>query len=300
MLNILLTSAPSSEVAAVAAEVTEQVNEELSFFQRFIADVKDDLFTFSFKVFFALLFLIIGTIIIKFILRAVHKAFVKASEKSGFTHVNFLDQTVKVILYAILIAIIAQYFGISATSVVALLGSAGLTIGLAFQGSLSNFAGGVLLLLHKPFNIGDYVIIGDSTEGVVSEIGIIYTTLIVGDQKTIVIPNGSLSNSTLVNLTPNGTRFLEIVIGISYSSDIELAKSLLEDIANNEPLVLKDHSITTFVSSISASSVDIGLRVYTDPSNYINAKWSLLEKSKVAFDENKIEIPFDQIDVHMR
>lgn len=285
----------------VPEEVTNQVTQQLTFFQKYFANIQEDLLLFCIKVFFAIIVLIVGLIIIHFIRKAIRRGLKRIAEKNNFSNVHFVDETIKYILYVVLIIVIAQYFGVSAASVVALLGSAGLTIGLAFQGALSNFAGGVLLLIHKPFKIGDYVIIGNNiAEGTVSNIGIIYTTLSIGDFKTIVVPNGTLANSNVTNLTPNNIRLLEMTFSISYSSDIEKAKALISSIIENDADVLKNKDYLVFISDLAESCVNIGARVYVNPANYINVKWRITEQVKISFDKNAISIPFNQLDVHIK
>lgn len=284
----------------ITNQVPIDVTQELSFFQKFVQEIRDDALVFVIKISFALLVFAIGCFVIRLIRKAVRKSLERAAKKNGFEHTHFVDETLKIILFIILFIIIAQYFGFSAASVVALLGSAGLTLGLGFQGALSNFAGGILLLFHKPFKIGDYVILsGGLGEGSVINIGIIYTTLSIADQRTIVVPNGALANATITNLTPNNERFLELTFDISYSSNIAKAKSIVEATARNNPHVLPAKDVTVFVSDLSPSSVKIGLRVFTSPSDYIATKWQLLEDIKIAFDQNNIRIPYNQLDVHI-
>lgn len=281
-------------------EITDQVTEQIGFFQGMFQTVQANMLAFLIKILLAIVVLIIGTIIIKLITKAVNKALERAAAKSNFTHIKFVEDTVRFLLFAVLILIIAQFFGVSTASVVALLGSAGLAIGLAFQGALSNFAGGILLLINRPFKVNDYIILGkNETEGRVSDIGIIYTTLSIDNQRTIVIPNGSIANSTITNLSLDGIRFLELTFDISYSSDIAKAKQVLADLAKADEGVLTNRDITIFVSDLSDSSVVIGLRVYTDQNNYITTKWRLLENAKIELEKAGIQIPFNQLDVHI-
>lgn len=292
--------AAGNTVEAAVTQVQSQVNQELSFFEKFFTDIESDIISLIFKVFFAIVVLIIGMIIIHFVRKAIRKWLDKIAVKNGIEHIDFIDSLIKIILYSLLAILIAQYFGVSAASVVAILGSFGLTIGLAFQGALSNFAGGVLILMQKPFYIGDYIVVGSpACEGNVVKIGIIYTTVNYAGQRTIVIPNGALANTTISNLTRDNLRFLDITVGISYSSDIALAKSILLDLANAEEAVLKDQLMRVFVKELSASSVDIGLHTYVTPSEYFSVKCRLLENIKLAFDANGISIPFNQLDVHI-
>ena len=214
---------------------------------------------------------------------------------------QFLDSLLKVIFYFVLIMLIASGFGVDTTSVMALVGSAGLTIGLAFQGSLSNFAGGVLLLLIKPFKVGDYIIyVADNLEGTVTEVQMFYTTLLTADNRRVVIPNGVLSNNSLVNVTAQDKRRLDIDVGIGYDSDLKLAKELCEKLLNQEEKILDDQEHIVVVDSLADSAVMLKLRFWVRPEDYWATKWRMTEKVKILFDENGIEIPFNQVDVNIK
>lgn len=251
------------------------------------------------NVLIALVILYIGNKLIKYIVKLFYKVTEKANIDAGVK--KFLASIIRVLLYGVLIVIIADKFGIDTTSFIALFTSAGLAIGLALQGSLSNFAGGVLILVLHPFHVGDYII-DNSTgrEGVVEEVSLFYTKLVTGDNKSISIPNGSLSNSAITNVTAKGTRRLDLVVGIGYSADLKLAKKLILDIVAKREKVLKDKDIKIFVSELGASSVDIGIRCWVNGSDYWTEKWEITELIKEAFDANGIEIPFNQLDVHMK
>ena len=195
---------------------------------------------------------------------------------------------------------IMSQLGIETTSFIAVMTSASLAIGLAFQGSLSNFAGGVLLLIMKPFKVGDYIIeAAGGREGTVERIDISYTTLITPDNRKIIIPNGGLSNSSLINVTSLPKRRVDFSIGISYSSDIALAKRILEEIGKEHELVLDNEEIFVFVQELADSSVVMGLRVWCSTNDYWTVKFDVNERIKNRFDEEGIEIPFNQLVVHM-
>ena len=213
---------------------------------------------------------------------------------------RFFESLIKAILYVILIVILCDIVGIDTTSFIAVLGSLGLTVGLALQGSLSNFAGGVLILMLKPFKVGDYIVDGSSgLEGTVNRIDLFYTKLITIDNKAVSIPNGALSNATITNVTEMDTRRVEIDFGISYGADIDLAKSLIHDVAKNDKASLTDMGISVFVKELAASQVTITLRVWCATDNYWDVKWRITEKVKKVLDENQIEIPFDQLQIHI-
>ena len=211
---------------------------------------------------------------------------------------KFLLSLIQALMYGLLIFMAAERIGIQSSSIIALLGSAGVTLGLALQGSLSNSAGGVLILLVRPFKVGDYIV-SEYGEGTVAAIGLVYTTLNTVDNKTVVIPNGSLSNSPITNATAEDFRRLDLTVGIGYQSDLRKAKEILLDIYTSHPCILKDRPIQVFVDQLAASSVVIGGRGWTATGDYWQTRWDITEKIKLRFDEAGIQIPFNQLDVHV-
>ena len=209
---------------------------------------------------------------------------------------RFFCNVINALGYICMLGILLQTVGLTATSLTALVASAGVAVGLALQGSLSNFAGGVLILLMKPFVIGDYIVQGN-TEGTVKEIGLVYTELITADNRLIVIPNGTLIGSSIVNVTATGKRRLELSVGIGYKSDLKKAKEVLIRLGENDPARDPENPVNVFVSELAESSVNLGLHVWVSSSEYWNAKWRLTENIKMAFDEEGIEIPFKQVEI---
>ena len=212
---------------------------------------------------------------------------------------KFLLSVLNAVMYCLLAFIIAGQVGVNSASIVALLGSASIAIGLAVQGSLANFAGGVLILLMKPFRVGDYIV-SESGEGTVRTIGLVYTVLTTADNKQVVIPNGTLSNSPLTNVTAMDKRRLDILVEIGYGADLKKAKELLQMIFDSQPEVKKDEPIDIFVNALSTNSVTIGGRGWTLVEDYWTARWKILERIKLEFDEAGIEIPYSQLDVHIK
>ena len=270
---------------------------ERSIFSDFIDNLKLNSLDFLIRILIAAIVFIIGMSVI----RHLRKWFSRLLERSSIDkgNVQLLDNVVKIGLYFILVLFVAAHFGIEATSVLAILGSAGLTLGLAFQGALSNFAGGVLIIATKPFRLGDYIEIEASFSGTVTEIGIVHTKLLTIDHRVVIIPNGELANSTITNYTNKPRRRIELVVGVDYETDIDRARSVIEKVIENEPLLIKDEEILIYVDALSSSSIDIGIKVYTRTENFWRAKWSLTESIKKAFDANGIKIPFNQMDVHI-
>lgn len=242
----------------------------------------------------ALLLFIVGRKLINLLVRLLEKSLSKSSIDEGVR--KFLNSFIRITLTIILVVVIAGFLGLETTSLAAVIGSAGLAIGLSLQGSLANFAGGVLILILKPFIIGDYII-ASGHEGTVIGIDIFYTKLQTGDNKCIVIPNGILSNDSITNVTREDFRRVDIVVGIDYSQNIKDAKDVLLRIANENEHVDKERNIDIFVDELASSSVNIGLRVWTAKENYWSVKWGLLETIKEEFDREGISIPFDQLDV---
>jgi small conductance mechanosensitive channel len=276
----------------------ENISENLNAIQKFMSTLPEKALSLGIRVLIALVVFFIGSKIIKFIRNIIKKSLNKAGAELGV--IQFLDALLKVILYGVLILMIAGNFGFDATSVVALVGSAGVTIGLALQGSLSNLAGGVLILVLKPFRVGDYIIeSGHGTEGTVKEIGIFYTKLMTVDGKIVVLPNGNLSNNSITNASFSPVRRVDLTVGISYGADIKKAKEILEDVMKEDSDVLHNEPVTVFVDSLGDSAVTIGMRCFCDNANYWTVKWRVLENAKLALDNAGIEIPFNQVVVHM-
>lgn len=250
----------------------------------------------AFKVIVALIIYFVGMKLVKACMSLTKKAMEKARVDVGVE--SFLLSALRIILYIALFLVIIGYFGFQVTSLAALVASAGVTVGLALQGSLSNLAGGVLILVLKPFKIGDYII-AQGLEGTVTDIEIFYTKLSTGDNKKIVIPNGALSNGNIVNVSHQEFRRLDLVFGVSYDSNVKVVKELLTDIANKHELVDHEKDMNVYINEFAASSIDFGFRVWTRSENYWTLKCELMEQVKEAFDANGIEIPFNQLDVNV-
>ena len=184
-------------------------------------------------------------------------------------------------------------------SVIALLGSAGLAVGLALQGSLANFAGGVLILVMKPFMVGDYIIV-DGLEGTVISIDIIYTKLQMIDNKTVIMPNGKLADSNITNVTREDKRRIDLVIAVDYSENIKKVRSVLSQVIESEPDILREEPIDIVVGDLNRSSVDMIVHVWVNKEDYWSVRWDMLEKIKEKFDEEQIVIPYDQLDVTLK
>lgn len=303
MKGILLTNngdiIDNSAAKEAVAEVTQDVVEETMNFQKYLNDHIPDLITFGLKIVLAIVFFFIGRKIITWIRKIVRKSFERSNADKGVE--QFVDSLLKFFLYAILLFSIVTKFGVESSSIAALIATGGVAIGLAVQGSLSNFAGGVLILLLKPFVVGDYIIEDNhKNEGTVKEIQIFYTKLSTVDNKTIIIPNGTLANTSLTNVTAKEVRRLEIKVGISYDSDLRKAKKILAEILDREEKILKEDEVLIYVDNLADSSVQIGIRAWVKTDDYWPVRWKLLEEIKLTFDREGIEIPYPQIKVHMK
>lgn len=270
---------------------------DVGLIQSFIEKLPEKALQFGVRVLLALLVFVIGAQLIKLVCRILKKSMQRGNADVGV--IQFLGSFVRITLYVLLVFFIASGFGLDAASVVALLGSAGVAIGLAIQGSLSNFAGGVLILLLKPFKVGDYIIAGNGNEGTVIEIQIFYTKLTTADNRLVVIPNGDLSNSSMINASAMPTRRIDISVGISYEADIRSAREVLIGLLEKDEKVLQDMDKRVFVDSLGDSAVILGVRCHTASEDFWETKWRLTEEIKYALDEADISIPYNQLDVHM-
>ena len=254
---------------------------------------------FFWSVVIALIVWFVGAKVIRFIRKLVRKAMERRDVDKGVT--QFTDSMVKYGLYIVLIIVILNVFGIQTSSVAAAVASLGLTAGLALQGSLSNFAGGVLILILKPFKVGDYIIEDThNNEGTVSEISIFYTRLKTLDNKVVVIPNGTLANASLTNVTTSDKRQIDLTFGISYDDDLKKAKAILQHIAETTEERVKDTDIQIFVRDLAESSVNLGFRSWVPMDDYWKVRWELNERVKLTFDEEGITIPYNQLDVTVK
>lgn len=255
---------------------------------------------FGLKVVLAIIVFFVGRKLIRWAVKLMKRSMERARLDEGV--VQFACSAGKAVLYTMLIFNIAVSLGVTESSVAALLGTAGVAIGLALQGGLANLAGGVLLLVFKPFVVGDYIIQNQQNgcEGTVARIEMCYTTLLSIDNKKIVVPNGTLSNSTIINVTAKETRKLEIKVGISYESNIQKAKEILEKILLEDPDTQGDKSeMVVFVDQLADSAVIMGLRVWVPTDSYWPVKWRLNQKIKEEFDAQGIVIPYNQMDIYV-
>lgn len=280
-------------IESIAASTPEEAISQIG---DFFKGLLDGIIAAVPTVLIAILVLIVGMIVCKVALRIMSKGLERA--KVDLTVVKFTKQCAKIILYVLLLIVVLSILGIPTTSIITVIGTAGVAIGLALQDSLSNVAGGFLLMITKPFKIGDYIIV-NGVEGTVAQISILHTRLTSGTNQAIFIPNGQAVNATVTNNTVNGTRRVDMTFSISYDDDFDKARQVILDILESNEKVLKDPAPTVRMLEHGASAIVIAARPWTDVADYWEVYFGTLEAVRAAFIENNISIPFDQLDVHV-
>lgn len=246
---------------------------------------------------FALLIFLIGRLIAKGVVKVATKLLEKSNVDAML--INFITSILSALLLLFVIIASLSQLGIDTTSLVALIGAAGIAIGLALKDSLQNFASGVMLIVFKPFQVGHFVEAA-GVMGLIESIGIFSTQIKTGDNKTIIVPNGNLYRDTIINYSAKPTRRVDMVFGIGYDDDIALAKSILIQLVQEDDRVLKDPEPVVNVGALGASSIDFNVRPWVNSSDYWPVKWDMNEKVKKAFDDANIGIPYPQMDVHLQ
>lgn len=249
------------------------------------------------KVVLAVITLFVGLRVINGLVKLALKGIAKSSTDA--TLQSFIGSLLTWTLKIMLFISVASMIGIQTTSFVAVLGAAGLAVGLALQGTLANFAGGILCLLFKPYKIGD-LISAQGELGVVKEIQIFTTTLLSPENKTIIVPNGAMMNGNITNISNAGKIRVDLTIGISYDSDIKKAKEILLGVMAADERVLKDPEAFVGVSELADSAINLAVRPWCDPVNYWGVYFDTLENCKIALDEAGVTIPFPQMDLHVK
>ncbi len=307
MRLLLLQTAAETTAAADGPKISEALSE--TFGEEFAKNANgvhkflDDLLTGLIAklpiVAFAIIILIVGMIISKLTVKLMGKALDKS--KLDLTINRFLKSVVKILLYVLLVTVVLTMLGVPTTSVITVIGTAGVAIGLALQNSLSNVAGGFLILFSKPFRIGSYISV-NGVEGTVTEINILYTKLVTLDNRAVFIPNGTASNAVLTNLNHFEKRRVDNIFSISYDADYSKAVKAVETALGKCPKILRDDADKPFIRMCahSASSIDIAVRVWCKSEDYWDVYFDVIEFVRAQFIEENIEIPYQQIDVHMK
>ena len=268
------------------AEYTEYLDQGVKWFM----EILPNLIT-------ATIILVVGYWIVKIINRLVHKFFQKKDYDLALE--SFLQSFINIALKLLLFVLVITQLGVKSSSLVALVGAAGLAVGLALQGSLSNFAGGVLILVFKPFKVGDFIS-AQGVDGTVKEITIFTTKLNTFGNQVAILPNGQLSNNNIINFNAEDTRRDKIDIGIGYGSNIKKAKEILLEICASHEGIMKDPAPVVFVGALADSSVNLTLRFWAKNEDFWAAHFFVMEETKARFDKEGIEIPFPQLDVHQK
>ncbi len=280
------------------SEITEG-NLKPGVIEEFLNELPSKALNFGMKVLLCIVLFLIGVKIIQLVRKMLRRSMEKAGAEEGVR--SFVDSFVKAALYVLLGFVLLSWFGVDTASIVALVGSAGVAIGLAIQGSLSNLAGGVLIMLLKPFKVGDFI--REDTHGnmgTVTEIQIFYTKLSTVDNQGVVLPNGSLANTSLTNASGNRERRMDVKVGISYAADLKKAKEVLFSLLEENAQVIKEMEYRVFVDELADSAVILNMRCYFPQEVFWEEKWRMTENAKLALDEAGIEIAYPQLDVHMK
>ncbi len=266
-------------------------------FEQFFTTLAELAVSLGGKLIAALLVLGIGLKLASFIVKLVVKS--RAFSKIDITAQTFLKSVINIALKAVVFVTAIGVLGVPLTSVITVIASCGVAVGLALQGGLSNLAGGIIIIILKPFKVGDYIVEG-GVEGTVEAIGIFYTTLLTPDNKRVIIPNGSLMNSTVTAVNQLETRRVDFKFSVSYSSDIDKVRKVIAYVIENSENIIFDRGVDIFLSNHGESSIDFAVRVWTKTENYWSVYFDINEKVKKAFDKAGIEIPFPQMDVHVK
>ena len=268
----------------------------LSNAEQWLTDNSDLFIQYGVNIISALIILFIGNIIVKAVANSVAKVLQK--KKMDRAVVEFIHGLVRYLLFVIVLIAALGRLGVQTASVVAVIGAAGLAVGLALQGALSNFAAGVLIVAFRPFKSGDYVEIG-GVAGSVDSIQIFQTVLTTPDNKMVVVPNGNVIGGSITNYSRHDTRRIDLMIGVSYGADLQKTKELLTKSCESDERVLKEPGVQVGVHTLADSSVNFVVRPWVSTADYWNVYFDLMQAIKEGLDQEGIEIPFPQMDVHM-
>ncbi len=283
-------------IIGTAVDAPEEINEKVSKFSELMDGMVDKVFDFGLNLLIAVIIFLIGKVVLKILRKILKDIFQRSNVDVGV--VRFIDSIVKVLGYVIILIVICSQIGIQTTSFITLLGTAGVSVGLALQGSLSNFAGGVLILIAKPFVVGDYIAV-EGTEGTVQKIDIIYTRLNTVDNKVITLPNGNLANSVVTNYTKEKIRRVDLSVGIHYEDSVDQALKIATEVMSGCEFLKKEKDNQVVVRELAEHSVTLQIRMWVDTDDYWPAYFSMNQKVKEEFEKNGIRIPYNQLDVHV-
>ena len=292
-------AADTATTESVVGDAVKEATDQVSIVGQYIQKLTDWCMSKLGSIVVAVIFMVVCFKLVKLLLRILRKSFERS--KLDPSVAGFFISAVKIVLNVLIVLTAASIVGFQITSFITILGTAGVTLGLALQGSLSNLAGGLLILILKPFRVGDYIVVNNThCEGTVVSIDIFYTRLITFDNKSVVIPNGNISNTSLVNVTEHDMRRVDIPFSVAYDSDMEKVKRVTIETIKDVDGYLPDEQILFYIDEFADSGINMYVKFYATIEKFFDAKWDAMWKLKKAFDENDIEIPFNQMDVHMK
>ena len=292
-------AADTATTESVVGDAVKEATDQVSIVGQYIQKLTDWCMSKLGSIVVAVIFMVVCFKLVKLLLRILRKSFERS--KLDPSVAGFFISAVKIVLNVLIVLTAASIVGFQITSFITILGTAGVTLGLALQGSLSNLAGGLLILILKPFRVGDYIVENNThCEGTVVSIYIFYTRLITFDNKSVVIPNGNISNTSLVNVTEHDMRRVDIPFSVAYDSDMEKVKRVTIETIKDVDGYLPDEQILFYIDEFADSGINMYVKFYATIEKFFDAKWDAMWKLKKAFDENDIEIPFNQMDVHMK
>lgn len=292
-------AADTATTESVVGDAVKEATDQVSIVGQYIQKLTDWCMSKLGSIVVAVIFMVVCFKLVKLLLRILRKSFERS--KLDPSVAGFFISAVKIVLNVLIVLTAASIVGFQITSFITILGTAGVTLGLALQGSLSNLAGGLLILILKPFRVGDYIVENNThCEGTVVSIDIFYTRLITFDNKSVVIPNGNISNTSLVNVTEHDMRRVDIPFSVAYDSDMEKVKRVTIETIKDVDGYLPDEQILFYIDEFADCGINMYVKFYATIEKFFDAKWDAMWKLKKAFDENDIEIPFNQMDVHMK
>lgn len=302
LLTFLTAAASNNTTAQNAEDLHETIGEVANEIPQFITKVLDLIKVYGIRLLIALVICFVLKKLINVLIRFMNTVFERSKIDVGVS--KFLTSVVKTVchlglFFAFVLVMNNGELGGVGTAITAIFTALSLAIGLSLQGSLQNFAGGVLILILKPFKLGDYIV-SSGYEGVVESIDIFYTRLLTIDNQMVVLPNGALSNASITNVTREEVRRLDLTVGIEYTEDVSKVKGILLGIIDSKEQVLKDRPINVFINNFEASSISMGLRMWCKTEDFWMLRWDMLESIKEEFDHNGIVIPYNQLDVNVK
>lgn len=301
-MNIIFTAAAAASVVTATTEPTteaavEVIQHEVSKAANIFTKIGNQIKSGLPSIIFAVIMLVVGIVISKIISHIISKAFKRSNMDNAAR--SFLISLIRIILYIVVIMMALTMINVPMSSIITIFGAAGLAISLALQNCLSNLCGGFIILFSKPFTAGDMIEI-DGSVGIVRSISILYTKIVTSDSKTVLIPNGKVSDAKIINYTESPTRRVDLRYEISYEADFKKAQSIILQVIKDDKLILQDPEPIVRMSAHNDSSVSVDTLVWAENDNYLTVKYNMNEAVKAAFDENGIEIPYNKLDVNVK